>query len=214
MRCLVLCNGDYGDLAWYKGRAEQYDAVVCADGGFLWAKKLGITPTLVVGDMDSLPEAERYELAEAGVIFEHYPREKDLTDTQIAFKWALKNRFCEVVVWGGTGSRLDHTLSNLFSAGRLVKNNIKVKFERPDATFYLVAEDLVFPARKGDTVSLIVLGDKAEGVTLTGFYYPLQDAPLEGHWQYAVSNLTVNEAPVIHVKKGLLLVVHYRGDVD
>ena len=63
-----------------------------------------------------------------GAVFCVYPPEKDDTDTQLALRLAHNDRADEIVVWGGTGDRIDHTLSNLFSAAGFVEQGIAIRF--------------------------------------------------------------------------------------
>lgn len=210
MKFLIMANGEYGDIAWYKGREELFDRVVCVDGGTGAACRLGIIPDWIVGDLDSTREEDRSFMERAGVRLEIFPAEKDFTDTQLALDLARREGAREVVVWGGTGSRLDHTLSNLFNAAKLVEDGIDIRFEAPGLTIYLVGERLIVPGRDGETVSILVLGDRATGVTLEGFRYPLQDADLDGKCQYTVSNIITEPNPRIRVAAGILAVFHYR----
>lgn len=210
MKFLVMANGEYGDSAWYRGRRQAFDRVICADGGAAAARRLGIVPDWIVGDLDSVKDDDRTYMEMMGVRFEVYPPEKDFTDTQLAFDLARREGAREVVVWGGTGSRLDHTLSNLFNASKLVEEGIRVSFESPDLTIYLVGDELTLPGKAGDTVSVLVLGDRATGVTEEGFRYPLDGATLECRCQYAVSNVIVGPEPRIRVASGILAVFHYR----
>ncbi len=210
MKFLIMANGKYGDLAWYKGRTELFDRVVCVDGGAGTARRLGIVPDWIVGDMDSIDEEDRASMERAGVRFAIYPAEKDFTDTQLALDLARREGAREVAVWGGTGSRLDHTLSNLFNAAKLVEDGIDVRFEAPGLTIYLVGDRLIVPGRVGDTVSVLVLGDRATGVTEEGFRYPLHQVVLDGRCQYAVSNVITKPNPSIRVATGILAVFHYR----
>lgn len=210
MRFLIMTNGEYGALDWYRGRAERFDRVYCVDGGSRRAKQLGVVPDRVVGDMDSITMADRHDMEKNGVRFSVFPPEKDFTDTQLALDLAVKEGAGEIVVWGGTGSRLDHTLSNLCSSAALVRQGVGVLFEAPDVDVYLVRDYLALPGRPGDTVSLIVLGDRATGVTLRGFHYPLDGVVLEGSWQWAVSNVVAGTAPAVRVAAGMLAVFHYK----
>jgi thiamine pyrophosphokinase len=209
MQFLIMANGEYGDLDWYRDRALGFDRVFCADGGAGVARSLGIVPDMVVGDLDSLSPADRDCMAGAGVPFSIHPAEKNRTDTQLALELATAEGAAGITIWGGTGSRLDHTLSNLFSAAGVVVRGIDVRFETPDMNIYFVRDRLVVPGRVGDTVSLIVPGDRATGVTLHGFKYPLDGATLEGYWQFAVSNIIVAERPAIELASGILVVIHY-----
>lgn len=211
VKFLIMANGEYGDPAWYRDRLQPFDRVICADGGTAAARRLGIIPDRIVGDLDSICDDDRAFMERMGVRFEVYPPEKDYTDTQLAFDLARREGARDVVVWGGTGSRLDHTLSNLFNASKLVEEGIRVSFESPDLTIYLIGDELTVPGRAGDTVSVLVLGDRATGVTEEGFRYPLERATLDVRCQYAVSNVITGPKPTIRVATGILAVFHYRA---
>jgi thiamine pyrophosphokinase len=209
MKCLIVANGEYGDLDWYRQRGQGYDRVIAADGGAGLALKLDIVPNWVVGDLDSLAEADREKLDDLGVVFYVYPPEKDDTDGQLALRLAQKEGADEIVVWGGMGGRLDHALSNLFSAAGFVEQGIAVRFEHPRVAVYLVCDRLVVPGRVGDTVSLITLGSGASGVSLDGFRYPLCEAALDYRRPYTISNIIVEPDPCVRVTSGILAVIHY-----
>ncbi len=210
MRFLVITNGEYGDLNWYRDKSGNFDKIICVDGGTRRARELCIVPDWVVGDMDSISKGDRKFMEQAGVCFEVYPAEKDYTDTQLALELAEKQGSKEIVVWGGTGSRLDHNLSNIFSAASFLTRGINIVFESRDLMVYLMKDRLVLPGSPGDTVSLIALGAKAEGVYLQGFKYPLNGVTLEGKWQWAVSNVIMESNPVVTVNSGILAVLHYQ----
>jgi thiamine pyrophosphokinase len=211
MAFLVMANGEYGEAAWYIRQANKFERVICADGGGRWARRFGIRPDRVVGDLDSLDQADQKALAAAGVELAVYPPEKDDTDTQLALKIAEREGAREVVIWGGTGSRLDHTLSNLGSAAALTRRGIRVHFESPSMAVYLVAGHLTIPGQLGNTVSLLVIGDRVTGVSLRGFRYPLTGATLQSTWQYAISNVITGLPAEIELVSGVLAVVHYRA---
>ena len=209
MKFLIMASGEYGAPDWYRGRVRLFDRVIAANGGAARALWLGVVPTWVVGDMDSLSQADREKLDGAGAVFYTYPPEKDDTDTQLALGLAQKEGADEIVVWGGAGDRIDHTLSNLFSAAGFVEQGIAIRFEHPRVTVYLVCDRLVVPGRVGDTVSLIALGNGAAGVSLDGFRYPLREAVLDYRRPYTVSNVIVEPDPSVRVTSGVLAVIHY-----
>ncbi|MEP6776430.1 MAG: hypothetical protein ABJA50_12615, partial [Chloroflexota bacterium] len=51
----VLASGPAGDIDIAMRYAVSADVVIAADGGTVLANRLGITPTLIVGDLDSTP---------------------------------------------------------------------------------------------------------------------------------------------------------------
>jgi len=209
-----MTNGEYGDMEWYRRQSGNFDRVICVDGAARRARSLGITPDWLVGDMDSINPADRTFMEQAGVRVKTFPKHKDYTDTQLALTLAVEEGAGKLVVWGGTGSRLDHTWSNICSASSFLERHIETVFDSPVVTIYLFNHILHLPAAVGDTVSLIVIGDRATGVTLQGFEYPLQEAFLEGRWQWAVSNVVTESNPVVKVTSGYLAVFHYKGQVQ
>lgn len=213
MKFLIITNGAYGYLGWYRGRAGRFDKIVCVDGGAKRARELGIIPHWVVGDLDSISENDRKYMEEAGACFEVHSPEKDFTDTQLALELAAREGGKEICIWGGTGSRLDHNLSNIMSATSFLARGIKIVFESPDLGVYFVEERLVIPGVPGDTVSLIALGERAVGVDLRGFKYPLDKATLESNWQWAVSNIITDANPLVRLDSGILAVFHYKTPV-
>ena len=83
------------------------DVVVAADGGLSHLQARGITPTLTVGDFDSLGTSP------SGENVMTFPVEKDDTDTMLAVKILWERGVREFRLLAGTGGRSDHTLANL-----------------------------------------------------------------------------------------------------
>ena len=54
MKCVILANGDYGDVDSCKWLLNEADIILCADGGANYAYAMGIIPAYIVGDMDSI----------------------------------------------------------------------------------------------------------------------------------------------------------------
>lgn len=208
MRFLILANGSYGEQDWYRSQ-PAYDRIICVDGGGKWALEFGLTPDWIVGDMDSIGPAELKRLEEGGARKVQFETEKDFTDTQLAMRLAEKEGALAITLWGAAGTRLDHTISNLFSAADLVKRGIAVRFESPGESIDIIKEPFVVDGSPGETVSLLVIGDKAI-VTLQGFKYPLNHTELLSEWQWAVSNIIEEENPTVILESGLLAVIHYR----
>ncbi len=210
MKVLIMTNGEYGELEWYQRHKEGYDQIICVDGGTGWARKLGILPNWVMGDMDSVNSDDLRFMEQQGVQLSRYPSQKDLTDTQLSLQLAEKLGAEEITIWGGTGSRLDHTLHNLYSAANLVKKGITVRFDSPVLSIYLVKDILKLSGEIGKTVSVLALGGRASGVTLEGFQYPLDNTEIDSMWQYGISNVIVSSPQLISVASGILAVFYYR----
>ncbi|MCL1993095.1 MAG: thiamine diphosphokinase [Spirochaetes bacterium] len=81
--------------------------IVAADSGLLAAEAAGFTPDWIVGDMDSLDSLERLDAYPPGRVVRH-GRDKDFTDTELAFSLALDAGCRDIWIIGGGGGRIDH----------------------------------------------------------------------------------------------------------
>ena len=196
--CIIFCAAGFDALA---APLEKEDFILAADGGLVHTQALGIVPNEILGDFDSLGFAP-----EGANVF---PVEKDDTDAMLAVRRGLQLGYRKFVLYGSLdGPRLDHTVANFQTLQFLADR---------DAAGYLVGStylvtvvkdvSLFFPAGMEGTVSVFCLGKDAEGVTLEGLYYPLENGTLTAGFPLGVSNHFTGEEAMISVEKGSLLVI-------
>lgn len=180
------------------------DLVICADGGYETALMLGLEPSFWIGDADSLCKGK--ELPES--LIEHrLPKEKDLTDTEAAVKAALKAGADEIVILGGLGGRLDHTMGNL---GLLEKYGSLCSITIEDG---INKVRLVNPGKVNISkdrfkyMGLVAFTDRVEALTLRNVKYPLNNFLLEVGTTLGVSNEIIGESCEIEFKSGKLLII-------
>ena len=184
------------------------DLIIAADSGLNNAKTLDLAVNAVVGDYDSLGHTPEVD---AGVEVITVPTEKDVTDTQLAVELALARGSTEIIIIGGLGGRLDHTLSNLAILEDLADKRVRAVIEDGQNRVRLLRNDSTILPRSGYTyVSLLALDPLCKGVEIEGVKYPLKGAKLERKFQYAVSNEITGNCCFISVRKGSLLVVESR----
>jgi thiamine pyrophosphokinase len=213
MKCVILANGDFGNTKAYNHLLKEADFILCADGGANYAYEMGVLPSYIAGDMDSiLPPVKAY-FQQQGVEFKVFPRRKDFTDTQLILTMAEELGADEIVLLGSLGKRLDHTLSNLYSGARLALQGKRVWHYTPDYSVYLVSQEIVIHGEIGDIVSVLAITDEARGVYEEGFEYPLDNVIIEKWNPYAISNVLKEKQATIKVREGLLLVFHYRNRI-
>lgn len=193
---------------YFKNRPFRH--VIAVDGGLLSAEALGFAPDYIVGDFDTLPEGRlaAYEGRE-GVTIRHFCPEKDDTDTQIAVELALELEKEEVIMIGAAGTRLDHTIANLFLLEKFEKAGIPAYcFDGKNRVRVLQKGMLLRKEEQyGDFVSFLALTDTVEGITLKGFKYPLLRRTLRQEDSLCISNEIVEETAEISFQKGLLLMI-------
>ncbi|MCL4529826.1 MAG: thiamine diphosphokinase [Chloroflexi bacterium] len=109
-RILIFANGDLPDLEKARALIRVDDLILCADGGTRHALALGLTPHLVIGDMDSATSDEIQQLKKADVPIELLPRDKDETDLELAIRHALEKKPQAILIIAALGGRLYQTL--------------------------------------------------------------------------------------------------------
>lgn len=190
-------------------RPDKDDLVVAADSGLNNARALGIRVDAVVGDYDSLghkPDVDK------DVEVVTVPTEKDVTDTQLAVEYALQKGAREIVLVGGLGGRLDHTLANLSILEDLLDKRVRATLLDGQNRVRLLRNDSTILPRSGYTyLSLLSLDSVSKGVEIEGVKYPLKRGRLHRTLGgLGVSNEITGNCCFISVRKGTLLIVESR----
>ena len=185
--------------------------VIAADSGYNNAKRLGVEPGLLLGDLDSIDRTGLlpHELDALEKII--VPAIKDDTDTQLAVDTALERGADEIIIIGGLGGRLDHTLSTVFLLEYIKDKGARgvITDGRNRVRIMESGEELTIK-RGYKYLSLVGLSDICEGVSISGVFYPLKNAVLERKYAFAVSNEITADAAEISLSKGILLVIESR----
>jgi thiamine pyrophosphokinase len=208
---IIISGGRFGDPIFFKKKIEEIrdSLIIACDGGVRHLEKLGIGPDAIIGDMDSIEPAQLISYSAQGVQVIQYPANKDFTDTELALDYALNLKPTAICIWGGLGGRLDHILANVCLLRKGQKEGIKTYLVDEYCEAFIVDRDAAFVDAKGVTVSLFAFSPQVEGLSLSGFVYPLKDAVLTMGELLGISNI-INEAYAkISVRAGNLLVIRY-----
>lgn len=206
MKILILTNGEYGDYSFCRDSSE-YDKIICADNGMKHARHLGIIPDYIIGDFDSsMPEDLEY-FKEKGISIYRVPQIKDETDTELAIDKAIDLGASYIDVFGGIGSRMDHTLGNIHLLYKALKKGVRACLMNPNNTITLIEDEIVLEGEVGQLISLIPFTEEVMGVTTSGLAYQLADSVFEMGKPYGVSNYMTERKAKVEVKVGKLLVI-------
>ena len=186
--------------------------LICADGGGDAALRAGLSPDLLLGDMDSISPESLERLRESGVrVVEHRP-EKEKTDIELALDTALALGAARITIAGALGgTRLDHSLGNLLLLSMPELRGIDTRMVAGHTVAWAVWSRTEISGRIGDYISLFPLTDQVHGVWTKGLRYPLHGETLHRAYTRGVSNELVEEAASLGLTDGCLLVIREAG---
>ena len=214
MRVAIFLNGAPDPPGLLRRIAGQADLVVAADGGTRYALDAGVIPDLVVGDMDSLEEAQRREIEERGALLERHPVRKDKMDGHLAVL-AVRDRGATAVdLLCAAGGKF----GALFAVPHILLASERVGLQATmvagwGQAFVLEGGSRIVAGAPQDSVSVFPFTGPTTGVTLRGFGYPLEDARLEPGDTLGFHNELIGRTGRVSVKEGVLLVIHETEDV-
>ena len=210
-KILVISGGTIQASSMLKYIEEQkFDFIIAADSGMEFLYQHGKKPDMIVGDFDSADPVvlEAYRKMD-GIEWKVFRPEKDDTDTELAVQTAAKSGAEEIHILGGTGSRLDHMLANVYLLGLLREQNINAYLVDEHNRVQVIEQNTVIKkaTQYGKYVSLLPFMGAVEGITLKGMKYPLKDYTLNHCHSIGISNEIVEEQASIELRTGRLIVI-------
>lgn len=207
MKGLIVSSGKIESYSLLENLIYENDYTVCADGGLDHLMSIDKIPNLVLGDFDSISNAGINYIKENKIKVEKYPSIKNNTDSELAIMYLINGGIDDITIIGGTGTRLDHTLSNILLLRRFNNNGRSLKIVDDNNIVNYVTDSIDIKRRIGWYVSIIPLNCKGVIVSLLGFRYPLNYKHLEFTSTLGVSNEIIGQVGRIKIHKGEVLVI-------
>jgi thiamine pyrophosphokinase len=206
-RILIYSGGALG--AWALEDTQPGDVYVGADRGALFLVQHGIKPNIALGDFDSVDETELALIRlNSKQLLSCDPVKKDLSDTEMAFSWALDQNPQEIILYGALGTRFDHSLANIHLLNQALQNQTVCTIVDSNNRIRLINQSIRLQRTTHFShVSLLPFTSLVTGITLQGFQYPLHEATLTIGQSLGISNRIVEPFGYIQISQGMLLVI-------
>ncbi len=207
-RCVIIGASPNTDIGVIKSNVVKDDFIVCADGGYILAQKLGIRPDIIIGDFDSsdFPKYSDCEIISLPVM-------KDDTDTNFCVKECIKRGYTNFLFLGVTGGRADHTFANLCTMKLLADKNMNSKIVDFSGSIYIMnSGKKEFINKSGLRFSIFPFACESCVVTLEGFLYEIQQSTLRADFPIGVSNTITNNIAKVTVHSGCALIMVGQND--
>ncbi len=197
---LIIANGEQPTAPQCIELLHNAEAIVCCDGALRHLEQIGIRPTIIVGDGDSLTAGQRERYA----TLIKTDASTDYNDLCKAFRYCEAHGRDDIVILGATGLREDHTLANL---GWLLRyaGQFRVRMVTNYGVFTPISGTTTFSSRAGEQVSIFSFTPGTR-MTFHGLRYPVAQRTFAELWEGA-SNESLGDSFTIELHdKGQVLV--------
>jgi thiamine pyrophosphokinase len=183
--------------------------VVAADAGAAIALEFGLTPHVVIGDLDSVDQLTLTYLVQHEIPVEEYPRDKDATDGQLAIERVLKEHPTELWLLGFLGGpRLDQALANVFLLAQLEVPTVLLD-ERNECRLLRGPASHTWAPESSEVVSLLPLTEEVHDVRTVGLRWALQGDTLHRGDTRGISNEPAAAQASVSISQGMLLLTRH-----
>lgn len=199
-RIVILCDGAFPTEAYPLYLLDSAEGVVVCDGALekLLAHNQAASPLVIVGDMDSLPQALQEQFSSR--VF--HETEQDYNDLTKAMRWVLREHpeALEITILGATGLREDHTVGNLgllMEFTRLFNLGARnVQMVSDYGTAFAITDSCDLHLGEGRRFSLFS-ADNSLRISSEGLQWPTDEVVFDAWWK-ATLNRTV--APIVTLR--------------
>lgn len=203
--CYIIgASGNEREISF---RKADSDYVIAADGGYDLLMRNNIYPDVLIGDFDSVNS----EINHKNII--KHPIEKDDTDSFLAYKYGYDKGYRTFVVYGGMGGRFDHTVANLQMLCNMAKNGARGFLLDDNTVVTAICNSKIrFSCENSGKFGVFAHGKDAEGVSLKGVKYSIENAVITTDFPVGVSNEFVGNDAEVSVTDGVLLIIWYESE--
>ncbi|MGN8645042.1 thiamine diphosphokinase [Gracilibacillus sp. HCP3S3_G5_1] len=208
MRIGIVAGGPEDALAPLTSYRNDVDRWIGADLGASYLLKNQLPIDVAIGDFDSIDMKEKELIKQKAKNFHEYSVEKNETDLELAIEAALSYRPASIFLFGATAGRLDHELANIQMLYHLLEKNVDAKIidDKNILSIYRPGKYEV-TAKNSDLLSFIPLTPSVKGLTLKGFYYPLDNYTVTWGSTRCISNQLINEQGTFLFNDGILIMI-------
>ena len=199
-KTVILANGEFPKKQRVLNVLKTAEIIICCDGATQNLLNFGLQPSVIIGDMDSLPI--EIQIKHKDKIIKN--TDQNTNDLTKAINWCVDNKINDVIIVGATGKREDHTIANIALLGRYI-NLLNVKIITDYGEFIPITKTTKFDSHKGQQVSVFTITPDIE-ISSQGLKYPLDNLKLLSWWMGTLNESLGNEFSLSFTGKGIFII--------
>jgi thiamine pyrophosphokinase len=202
----IVANGSLSEK--FCAEIKNANIIIGVDRGAYWLLQHTITPDIAVGDFDSCTKKEFEEIKKRVSDIQTFKADKDFIDTELAVDVALGKKSQEIIIYGGTGTRFDHTMATVSLLERCMRLKISAELRDETNVIQLIGRGrTIIKRREGYRYVSIIPYTKEIVVSLKQLKYPLNYKKIVQGMTLGVSNEFKGSEATVTIHEGLALVI-------
>lgn len=198
-KCYIFAGGEFDG---FFDQIKNEDYIIGADKGYTYIKKIGLEADEIIGDFDSSKEPDFLNKTKL-------KPEKDETDLYAAINIAIKKGYKKIIIYGGLGGRISHTIANIKIMEEFKKEGIDIELKNKNQRLFVIDKNFVEKKQiENIYISIFALSEKIENLNLINLKYELKNFTLKNDMHLGVSNEPIGKEFKIEFDKGIVLVIY------
>ncbi len=206
---LICCAGELSNKDLFEEYYSKSDYRISVDGGAKYFIKYDKDFDIAIGDFDSINLQDKKYIEEKQKISEVYNTKKDFTDFEAAVNILIKKNCKTIYCFGATGTRLDHTISNLIYSKKCFDLGVELVFLSDNNIIRFLGKSTECTMRY-DYISIVVLSNDGMTVKLKGFEYDSEHLEVDYSSTITISNKIISKKGYIELLNGYGLLIDSR----
>ena len=184
---------------------KDFTDIIGVDSGAMHLFNRSITPTTVLGDLDSIESSLLKKIKTMDIELINYETDKDKTDFELSLNNIDNPNEKNIYLIGGEGGEIDH----LFSIFSLI---INYEFAE-NLTWFYKDKTIIFKTNVsvkmelGSNFSIIPI-TQLESLTITGAKWDVNEIDVKPGSTKTLRNISINDEVTINCEDGLFSVIY------
>ena len=200
-KALILGGGNIVSFDIFsKYLMGDYD-IICVDRGFDYAYEHKLDIRIAIGDFDSIDKKHLGDIDNASFEVLRFNEDKDMTDMQLAIDYCIKLNYDSIYIFGGLGTRMDHSLANMNLLNLYYDNNSKIKLIDDTNIIFVSKKDITLKRIEGYNLSIII-SEGSPTISLYGVKWPLNNYRIIPGESLTISNKIIEDKAHLKIEDG------------
>lgn len=200
-KAIILAGGNIISIEKIWPYIDCDTDIVCVDGGCDYAIDNSLNISIAIGDFDSISENKYQTIKDKDIKRITFNVDKDKTDMQLAIEYCIDCKYDNLHIFGGLGTRMDHSMANISFLDRFHDNFKELTIVDETNIIFSCKDEAIINNKEGYYLSFIIASGEPI-IDIEGVKWPLRGHKMIPGDSYTISNKIVSESARVVVKEG------------